>query len=75
MQDVVRPEIKRPEYDDWMKTARDLGYSYSGRGVWNLVRVLMAMAKSVFAELLKQKAEESLEQSVGYQAVDVGGSA
>lgn len=47
MQDVVRPEIRRFEYDEWLKTARALGYSYSGRGLWQLVRKMMDIAKEM----------------------------
>jgi hypothetical protein len=34
--------------------------------------VLIAMAKSAFANLLRQKTEETLEQRTGYQAVETG---
>jgi hypothetical protein len=35
-------------------------------------RALISLAQKVFAELLKQKTEESLEQRIGYQPVSPG---
>ncbi len=47
---------------------KSLNMNINGR----LETALPAMAKAVFAELLRQKTEESLEQASGYQAVDMG---
>jgi len=38
----------------------------------NIETMLIAMAKSAFAKLLRQKTEESLERSASYQAVTGG---
>jgi len=45
VQDIVRPELKRPEYEEWVALAPTHGYSKSGKGLWRLVRVMMDVAK------------------------------